>query len=338
MSEPLISVFMPVREFSQYCLAAVQSILNQSHSNVELVIIGKDDISSLLAQLPNDPRIVGVSRTAPGVIGASNTGLKVCTGEYIARMDSDDISHPDRLKMQLTFLQAHPLIGLAGACVELFCDEAPLGQGNQHYQQWLNSLTTADDIAQACLIESPLPNPSLFAHRSFWDAIGPYREMGWPEDYDLILRTWLAGIPMGKPAGKLLRWREHPQRLTRTDSRYSRKAFINAKAWALTQPAAGLQVDTGRKIWICGTGRNARYWHDALIDNNAKVLGFVELDNAKVKTQKRNLPVITYTELSECVNDALVLSAVSGQSARAALTDWFAAHNMLNGKDYMLGG
>lgn len=336
--EPLISVLMPVREFTAYCVAAVESILNQSHSNLELVIIGKDNVSELLSKLPTDQRIVGVSRTTPGVIGASNTGFDVSTGEYIARMDSDDISHPDRLQIQLAFLKENPHIGLAGACVELFCDETPLGRGNKHYQQWLNSLVVADDIAQACFIESPLPNPSLFAHRSFWEAIGPYRDMGWPEDYDLILRTWLARIAMAKPPTMLLRWREHPQRLTHTDSRYSRQAFINAKAWAITQPDADFHLDTGRSIWICGTGRNARYWHDALIDNGANVSGFVELDSAKPKTQKRYLPVISYDQLVDCKGDSLVLSAISAPSAREALTSWFDAHAMHSGSDYVLGG
>jgi len=336
--EPLISVLMPVREFTAYCVTAVESILNQSHSNLELVIIGKDDVSELLNQLPSDKRIVGISRTAPGVVGASSTGFDVCSGDYIARMDSDDISHPDRLQIQLAFLQENPHIGLAGACIELFCDEKPVGRGNRHYQHWLNSLMEAEDIANACFIESPLPNPSLFAHRLFWEAIGPYRDMGWPEDYDLILRTWLAGIAMAKPPAMLLRWREHPQRLTNTDSRYSRQAFINAKAWAITQPSAGFHLNTGRSVWICGTGRNARYWHDALIDNGADVSGFVELDSAKPRTQKRHLPVITYDQLVDHKGDSLVLSAISAPVAREALVSWFDSHAMQSGVDYVLGG
>lgn len=338
VSEPLISVLMPVREFSAYCVTAVQSVLNQSHRNIELVIVGQDDVDCLLAQLPTDSRILGVSRTAPGVIGAANTGLRVCSGEYIARMDSDDICHPDRLRLQLEFLLDNPQIQLVGACVELFSEEEPIGRGNLEYQRWLNALTQPHDIAQACLIELPMPNPSLFAHRTFWESIGFYRDMGWPEDYDYLLRSWLAGIAMAKPPDVLLQWREHPQRLTNTDSRYSRQAFINAKAWALTQPEAGMGVDTGRPIWICGTGRNARYWHDALKDNGALVLGFVELDSAKAKTQKRHLPVITYSELAQLEDGALVVSAISGCAARQALTDWFAEHKMQACVHYLLGG
>jgi len=272
------------------------------------------------------------------VIGASKTGLEFARGEYIARMDSDDLCHPDRLRVQLNFAQAQPEMTLIGGRVEIFTDDGPLGNGNQHYQQWLNALTTPEAISQSCLIELPLPNPSLFAHKRYWQQMGGYREMGWPEDYDLILRTWLAGIPMAKPDATLLRWREHPNRLTRTDARYSREAFTRAKAWAITQPEANLGLNADRTVWLCGTGRNARYWHDALVENGAQVAGFVELDNAKRKTQKRHLPVITYSALEQQRDNALIVTAVSSPTARNALRTWFEERKLRIGVDVILGG
>lgn len=143
---------------------------------------------------------------------------------------------------------------------------------------------------------------------------------------------------MAKPEATLLRWREHPHRLTRTDKRYSREAFIQAKAWALIQPAAKLGLDTGRAVWICGTGRNARYWHDALVSNKAIVRGFVELENAKRKNQKRHLPVITYSELEQQRDDALVVTAISNPDARDALYKWFAMRGLQIGEDFVIGG
>jgi len=329
---------MPVRAHTAHTKAAFQSVLRQSHRNLELVLVGNDDVDELLAQLPNDPRVTGISRKAPGIISALNTGINACTGDFIARMDADDLSHPDRLKTQLAFARSNPHIGLIGACVEIFSDDAEIGQGNQRYQHWLNSVQTSEEIASACLIESPMPHPSLFAHHTFWSAIGPYRERGWPEDYDLILRSWLARIAMAKPAPVLLKWREHPQRLTHTDKRYSREAFIKAKAWAITQAESGLGLHKSRTVWICGTGRNARYWHDALVDNKAEVLGFVELNSAKPKTQKRHLPVITYQQLLEKKSDSLIVSAISNPDARLTLVKWFERHKLRGGVDYVLGG
>jgi len=338
MPDPLITVLMPVHALTDYTVEAVQSVLAQSHQNIELLIIGKEDVSTLLSLLPGDARIQGIARESAGVIGASNTGLRYARGEYIARMDSDDVCHPDRLRTQLEFARSHTDMTLIGARVDIFTDTGLLGNGNRRYQHWLNSLTSAQAIRDACLIELPLPNPSLFAHKDYWEQMGGYREMGWPEDYDLILRTWLAGIPMAKPEATLLRWREHPLRLTRTDKRYSRQAFIQAKAWTLTQPETKLGLRAGRAVWICGTGRNARYWHDALVANGVVVSGFVELDNAKRKNRKRHLPVIAYSELEQQRGDSLIVTAISNPDARAALHVWLVEHKLRIEKDFIIGG
>lgn len=329
---------MPAREFTVFTHAAVNSMLNQSHDQLELLLLCQGDTETFSNQLPQDDRLRIIPREAPGIIGALNTGLAYCNGEYIARMDSDDLSHVDRLKVQLAFAQKHPEIGLIGAQVELFSDSHPIGAGNQAYQQWLNGLTTAEQIRAACFIESPMPHPTWFAHKKIWQQLSAYRDKAWPEDYDLILRSWLLGIAMAKPAGTLLHWREHPHRLTHTDDRYSRLAFIRAKAWALCQPAAKLNLEQGRPVWICGTGRNARYWHDALVDNGVTVLGFVELDSARAKTQKRHLPVINYNDLEQLKSDSLVISAISNANAREALRLWFNDRHMRQLHDFILGG
>jgi len=322
VSEPLISVLMPIKEVTRFTRPAIESVLTQSHHNIELIIVG----------------LRGVARDTPGIIGALNTGLKNCTGDFIARMDSDDLCHIDRLKIQLEFAKQQPLLALIGGRVDIFDDQAPIGAGNQSYESWLNTLTTNEAIRSSCFIESPLPHPTWFAHKSFWHTIGGYRDMGWPEDYDLILRTWLAGIPMAKPNNVVLRWREHPTRLTRTDNRYSRQAFIKAKAWALVQPEAGFNLAAGRSVWICGTGRNARYWHDALSSHNVNVKGFVELDNAKAKTQKRHLPIITYEQLLAEPKEDFIISAINSPSARQALQSWFSENQFYANQDYILGG
>ena len=332
---PLISVLMPVRAFTDFTIDAVDSVLTQTHHRLELVIVGHDDINALLTKLPKDNRIRGISRNAPGIVAALNTGLQHCTGEYIARMDDDDICDPTRLETQLQFAKQNPKIDFIGARVRFFDKEQAVGAGNARYEHWLNSLCTVEDINNACFIESPMPHPTFFAHKQFWQSMQGYRDNNWPEDYDFVLRAWLHGFSMGKPEPVLLAWREHANRLTKTDSRYSREAFIRAKAWALMQPES--RINTDRNIWICGTGRNARYWHDALVEQGATISGFVELDSAPEKTHKRHLPVVRYATLLNSWNNELVITAISNATARQQLIDWFSDNRRVSGCDYVLG-
>jgi len=311
---------MPVRHYRAHTVAAVNSVLRQTHSSIELLIIGHDDVDALLARLPQDVRIRGVARKAPGIVGALNTGLSASTGEYIARMDDDDVSRPERLSTQLDYLLKQPSVALCGARVRFFSDDTPIGDGNRRYEDWLNGLDEPTVLNAQCFVESPI------------------RDKPWPEDYDLILRAWLQGIPMGKPDGVLLDWREHTERLTHRDPRYRREAFIQAKAWTLAQPQAGLKLDAGRPVWLCGTGRNARYWFDALSKHNIHVLGFVDLDREGAKQRKRHRPVINYTSLWAQRDNALLITAVTNPCARQQLQRWFNEQALQPGVDFIIGG
>ena len=143
---------------------------------------------------------------------------------------------------------------------------------------------------------------------------------------------------MGKPDPVLLDWREHPDRLTRVDPRYRREAFTAVRADAATDPASGFGLDAGREAWICGTGRNARWWCDALVARGATVAGFVDLDRPGARQRKRHRPVVTYETLWEVRGDALIVTAITNPEARAALVETFTVHDLVNGHDYLLGG
>ncbi len=338
MSQPLVSVLLPIKSLSVFAPKAVASILNQTHQNIELVIVGQSDVSKLQTQLPDDPRITIIARDAPGIVGALNTGLNYCRGDYIARMDADDIALPNRMESQLTLSKAYKDSALISTCVEFFSDSECVGDGYKQYAKWLNSLLTPEAIYDACLIESPMPHPGFFAHKSVWQKIGLYRDNDYPEDYDMVLRSWLQAIPMCKPEPILLRWRDHADRLTRTDKRYSRLAFTQLKAQALAHISGEIQARLNNGIWICGTGRNARNWHDALQSQNLNVSGFVDLETENRKHQKRHLPVITYDELLDKRGRCIVISAITNSAARDKLLSWFIENEMTPWRDFIIGG
>ncbi len=331
---------MPVRQWRPSTDAAIASILAQSMKSFELLLIGQQEIGQLSDQLPRDPRIRIVPRRRAGIVGALNTGLAEARGHYLARMDDDDIAYPDRLAAQLTHLQGPTGTQLCGGRIR-FVDSAgntdTIARGNREYAQWLNALTSHADILAARFIECPLPHPTLMAHRDIWQRIGPYRDFDGPEDYDLVLRATLAGVRVGKPDAVLLDWQEHPERLTYADSRYRRDAFAACRAQAACDARSGLGLANGRSVWLCGTGRNARQWHDALTREGASVEGFVDLHRHGPQRSKRGKPVISYEQLPERRCDALVIGAVAGPVARAALLDYFGKQQWRSGHEFVLG-
>ncbi len=305
---------MPVREVSTFTFKAIDSILAQTHPCIELLLIGQANQASPLNQQYASAPIRWLQRETPGIVSALNTGLLAAKGEYIARMDDDDIAHPDRLTTQLNHLITHKL-DLCGARINFFNEEDEIGAGNQRYAQWLNRLTKNEMIATSIFIECPIPHPTFFAPAHVWTKLGGYQDKPWPEDYDLILRAWQNKLRMGKPDPILLEWREHANRLTYKDKRYSRQAFVEAKANTF---CASLLISAvaNRQLWIAGTGRNARYWFDALLKKGVNVAGFVDLDRPKSKNRKRNRPVIRYEDIWGKQNEYFLIIALGNETAR----------------------
>ena len=116
--DKLVSVIMPVYNSERYLEDSIKSILNQTYKNFELIIIndGSSDSSEKIILSFRDKRIKYLkNKINQGLSSSLNTGLKVTTGEYIARMDSDDISHYDRLRKQVYFLEKNPDYGVVGS-------------------------------------------------------------------------------------------------------------------------------------------------------------------------------------------------------------------------------
>ena len=330
---PLVSVLMPVKSPSPYLHEAITSILQQTLSDLELLLIGYPGDSRWFSDIPTDPRIMLLVRNGDGIVPALNTGLRHARGQYIARMDADDVAYTNRLELQVNLLLTEPEVQLAATKVRLFNDADTIEDGNQHYQQWLNDCQSPNGIRQNIFVESPLPHPTWCADKTVFKALDGYRDTPWPEDYDFILRAYLAGFGMGKPDDILMDWRDHKDRLTRQDTRYSRLAFTQAKAWALAQSVA-----QARNVIICGTGRNAIRLHDSLVREGVSVTAFVERDNARPRTSRRHLPVITYSTLLKDKPDAIVISAVTAWGAGEELRTLFQDTGWVELDDFVIAG
>src|ERR1051326_2264165 len=120
---PFVSVLVPVYNAARYLDVAISSVLRQTFSDFELIAVddgSKDDSKKILEHFSaNDARIRVISRPNTGIVGALNDGLAVARGEFIARMDADDVALPGRFQAQLDYLRGHPDCIAVGTAVQI---------------------------------------------------------------------------------------------------------------------------------------------------------------------------------------------------------------------------
>ncbi len=326
---PLVSVILPVRNGGDYLAGAVHSILAQTLQSLELLLIDDGSDDGALQRLDgSDPRLRRLPSEGRGIVAALNTGWRHARGSYIARMDADDLSLPQRLQTQLDYLQTHPQVDIAGLQVEIIAAQ-PLKGGYLRYQQWLNALREPDDIRRELFIESPLPHPGFFLHSDCLRQLGGYADPPWAEDYDLLLRADAAGLGLGKPAGVLLHWRDHAQRLSRTAGRYANAQFIAAKAYYLARHRLH-----GRPVVLWGAGPTGRQFYDALNGQGVDIRAFLEVHPRRIGGHKRGVPVLHF-EQAAAFSGAVILVAVGVPSARTEIREFLMAAGRVEGDDFL---
>jgi glycosyltransferase involved in cell wall biosynthesis len=214
MSQPLVSVIMPVYNTASYLKEAIESILDQTFGDFEYIIIndGSSDHSDDVVRSFNDTRIKYVSNQGnKGLVYTLNRGLDLATGQYIARMDGDDISLPDRFQLQLSYLQQHPLVDVLATRVKL------INENGAALADWADEskMISAADIFSFLPVNNCLAHPSIMAKSSVMKSFRYREDQKESEDYDLWLRLAAAGKQIHKLEQSLVKHRIRPSSFTR---------------------------------------------------------------------------------------------------------------------------
>ena len=334
--KPDISVLLPCYNAAKTISECLTSLENQTYTDFEVICIddgSTDSTADLLADWSrSDPRFIHITREHGGVITAANAGLTHCQGEFIVRMDADDRCHPRRIELQREYLIKDPDLDVVSCLVKGFPDKA-VGEGFQLYYDWLNSLITHEQITRDFFVESPIANPSAAFRRDRIEKLGGYQDHGWPEDYDLWLRFYIAGAKFAKVPETLLEWREHPERLTHRDSRYSVENFLRAKAHYLAKgPASGRDA-----VFVWGAGMTGRRLSKHLVREGLPLEAFIEVDEKKIGGTKRGKPIVSVAELPELWREwenPILLTAVRARSAAPLIKAELDRTGLVEGQDW----
>jgi glycosyltransferase involved in cell wall biosynthesis len=288
---PAVSVVMPVRDAARTLGACLRSIAAQTLEDWELVAVddgSADGSAGVVRRLAaSDARVRLLEPGRVGLVGALNHGVEEARAPLLARMDADDLMHPDRLRLQAEFLGASPGIALVGSCVRLFpCHR--IREGNREYVRWQNGCVTPDEIAVNLYVESPLAHPSVMLRREVLLRLGGYVDGPFPEDYELWLRLHHAGCRMAKLPQRLLAWREGDERASRVDPRYGREAFDRLRAMYLAREP---RVREAEELVVWGAGRKTRLRVRQLAEHGVRPAAWVDIDPRKIGGRAEGLRV-----------------------------------------------
>ena len=315
-SECLVSVLLPIYQAGATLAACLKSIQRQTLPRWQCVILddGSSDRSLDCARafVADDPRFEIVERPHRGLVDTLNAGLPYCRGRYIARMDADDLMHRERLRLQVELLQRAPALAGVGTHVRLF-PRRNLGPGLRAYEAWLGSITDAQSVRRESLIECPLAHPTWMIRREILVEYG-YRDAGWPEDYDLLLRILAAGHELGVVPRRLLAWREHERRLTHTGANYRIENFFQLKAAFLRQ---GLLSEQSTYI-LWGYGPTGRALRRALLAHDRRPSHIVEVHPGRLGQKIHGAPVIAPDTLA-ALPAAPIVASVAGEGPRSQI-------------------
>jgi glycosyltransferase involved in cell wall biosynthesis len=333
-----VSILMPCRDAGAHLPAAIDSIRAQTFDDYEVLAVDDGSLDHtfdhLVAWAQWDRRVLVLHGQGRGLVAALASALAVARGELVARMDADDIAEPTRLEKQVALLAGDPGLAACGTRVRYFPDHE-VRDGARRYEEWVNASTTPDEVGRDIFIECPLPHPTLMIRRHVLLGVGGYRDMGWPEDYDLILRIWAAGYRMAKIPEVLHRWRERPDRASRVDPRYHPDRFRELKIHFLRNTL--LAGDRPAVVW--GAGPIGKTFARELAAAGTTIAAFVDIAPNKIGETIHGAPVIPPDRVRELAGSgspgALVLAAVGQPRAREEIRGACRGFGLVEGTDFV---
>lgn len=339
-SEPSVSILLPARDAASTLEEALASLAAQTHADWECLLVddGSRDGTRAIARAwaARDRRIRLIPFDEPrGIVASLERAAAEARAPRLARQDADDRSHPRRLERALALLEGDPSLGAVACRVRLFPEESLAG-GWRAYGEWLNAALTPQEIAREIWVESPLPHPAVVLRREAFAQCGGYREVPWPEDYDLWLRMHLAGWRFAKSPETLYDWRHHARRLTCRDPRYAPAAFLACK---LEHLDARLRR---HPLILWGAGREGRRLARALAARGLAPRAFIDIDPRKIGGVRQGHPVFSPAALEAGgplsraeLSGSLILVAVGSRGARAIIRSRLAALGRIETEDYL---
>jgi len=331
MQNPLISILTPFKNTEFFLESCLDSILKQSYTNWELLII--DDASTdssykiVEAFTKKDNRIKLFKNTGNGIIDALKLAFNKSKGELITRMDSDDVMRANKLEVLannlLIFGKQHVAIGL----VHYFSEDG-IKEGYKSYETWLNNLTKTGKNYSEVYKECVIPSPCWMLYRSDLIACDAFNPNIYPEDYDLAFRFYKHNYKC-IPCNKVIHnWRDYSSRTSRTHEHYAENHFIDLKL----NYFLALDYNPNKKLVVWGAGNKGKIITKTLIK---KGIPFEWIcDNPNKIGRDIYGKVLQPFSFLKSVKNAQSIITVANKNAQKEIKIYLKSIQMVNKTDY----
>lgn len=301
-----VSIVMPVFNEELYLKDCIDSIINQNFQHWELIAV--DDFSSdksydILTHFASvDPRITCLRNSTKGIIPALRLAWQKSTGEFITRMDADDIMPINKLMKMSDALSSLTIGTIVTGKVEYFSADI-LENGFVKYQQWLNDMCDHDDHWNQIYKESVIPSACWMSRRSDLIKINAFSESRYPEDYDLVFKFYQANYKVHAIPEILHLWRDHPERASRNDPNYADQTFFHLKLHYFLNTDYSEQC----QLILWGCGKKGKNLAKLLIDQNVS-FKWVSNNPRKIGHSIYGIPIQDLDSIKETTERQIIIS------------------------------
>jgi len=331
MQQPLISILIPFKNTEAYIGECLTSILQQSYTNWETIII--DDASSDTSYkivddfAKSDARIKLLKNENSGIITALQLGYSHSNGSFITRMDSDDIMTPKRLEIMINNLIKHGEKHVAIGQVKYFRTDG-ISDGYAKYESWLNRLTQSGINYSEIYKECVIPSPCWMLHRDDFIACEGFNPDRYPEDYDLAFRFYKANFTCIPCDDVLLHWRDYSDRTSRTHENYAQNNFLDIKVHYFLE----LDYDNSRPLTVWGAGTKGKSVAKLLIKHNIPFYWICD-NPKKIGKHIYEQELFNFDYLAQ-LNKPQSIVTVANEDAQKEIKSYFKTQDMQSMIDY----
>lgn len=332
MQQPLVSILTPFKNTESYLDECLQSILKQTYTNWELIIV--DDHSSdssyqlVKGYARKDSRIKLLKNTGFGIIDALALALKHSQGELVTRMDSDDIMTDNKIEVMVSKLLKHGQEHVAIGLVKYFAQDG-VGPGYKSYEDWLNGLTKTGRNYTEIYKECVIPSPCWMVYKSDLLACDAFNPKIYPEDYDLTFRFYKSKFKCIPCNQVLHHWRDYGTRTSRTHVHYAQNHFTTLK----TRHFLDIDYNPKKTLVIWGAGTKGKIMAKILIEEEIPFHWIC--DNPNKIGKKIYVKTMQPFEDLKHINNPQSLITVANKTAQEEIADFMMRLNFKPLKDYI---